>query len=149
LGALATEVEVVASTSIIAERHNAAFPDEVSFSAFVRSTGQRVGGVRLTHDKQTAVFQLPTGRELLIRGFRVVPSSGKMAFCNGEAYLALSADLHYRITFDFEHNPSAPTLSRCTGRLVALSASGAEVAVVNFTTVIVDEALPPGSRTLR
>ena len=149
LGALAAEVEVVASTSTIAARGDAAFGDEVSFSAFVRSTGLRVGGVRLTHERQTAGFQLPTGQELLVRGFRVVPSSGKMAFCNGEAYLAPTADLRYQFTFDFEHNPSAPALSRCRGRLVALSASGDEVSAIDLTTEIVDEALALGSRTLR
>ena len=149
LNALAAEVAVVASTLTIAERRNDSFPDEVSFSAFVRNTGLRVGGVRLTLNRPTATFQLPAGQELLIRGFRVVPSSGKMAFCNGEAYLVPSADLRYQFMFDFEHNPSVPSLSSCKGKLVALDASGTEVSVVKLTTEILDEALPPGSRTLR
>lgn len=145
----ASEVEVVGITSTLAERSDDGIPDEVSFSAFARSTGMRVGGVRLSHDRQTAAFQLPARRELLIRGFRVVVSSGKLAFCVGEANVELSADLRYQVVFDFHHNPSSPKLSRCGGRLIALDVSGSQVSVVDFTTEIVDEALPSGSRTLR
>ena len=146
-GVTAAEVEVTASTSTLVERMGDT--DEVAFSAFIRATGQRVGGVRLTNNKPRAAVRLPSDRELLIRGSRVVQSSGKIAFCNGEAYLVFSVDLRYEITFDFEHNSASPTLSRCKGKLVALDASGVEVSVLNLVTAIVDEALPPGSRTLR